>query len=119
MTLPEHPSYVMHDDVRWHVENVFIAEGEDWYFLKRGSGGGMQSLSARATDCTPWSRTKPIVRKLKDEGYVLEFDGRSMSIRKTKSPTRWPVSLAGIYCAAVRAQTIARQFAAKKKARHK
>lgn len=97
-----HPTFVMHDDHRWLVLAVFEQDGEPFYDLVRTIPGkrefassNRKTLIARVSDCAVWVKTP--VRKIKDGDFVLEFDGRTMTIRKRRSPTRFPVSLQGVY----------------------
>lgn len=107
---PKHPTFVMHDEHRWLVLSQFESDGEQFYDLVRTIPGkrefatsNRKTLIARLTDCVEWVKTSPNVRKIKDGGFVLEFDGRTMTIRKSRSPTRFPVSLQGVYHAAAKA----------------
>lgn len=108
--MKDHPSYVMHDGERWHVDGDDVDEDGLWYFLSRHTPKGKARLDAKAIECEPWKPKGPRVRKLKDRDYSLEFDGRTMTIRKARSRMRWPVSLAGIYSTAVKAAVAAAKF---------
>lgn len=109
------PRFVMHDDLRWRVVATTDIDGEPGYQLHRG----ISYLFARVSDCKACEvQIKPIVRRFKGDDHVLEYNGRTMTIRKCRSSKRWPVSLAGIYSAAVKAAVAAEKFA-KKKARGK
>lgn len=103
----KHPTYVMHDDVRWHVDAEITIDDKPAYELSHRypTTGRVVSLVAMVSDCAPWVKT-PNVRRLKDENFVLEFDGRTMTIRKRRSPTRFAVSLQGVYHGAAKAHAM-------------
>lgn len=118
--------YVMHDDQRWGVRNLTDIDGELAYdLIRRAPGHPAQTLTARVKDCTPVD-AKPKKRRIverKENGdaeYVLELDGRVMTIRRSKSRRRYPVTLAGIFSSAVKAAVAAERFAkAKAKGNYK
>lgn len=106
------PAYVMHDDQRWRVVCTTTLDDDPAYELQRTEPGltGYHVIVARVSECE-LCVNKPRTRRLKDEGFVLEFSERGASIRKARSRLRYPVSLAGIFSAAVKAHVAAARFA--------
>lgn len=98
----------MHDDLRWHVDLEIVIDERAGYQLSRRnpSSNHVTVVDAFISDCEPWVKTTPNVRKIKDDDFVLEFDGRTMTIRKSRSPTRFAVSLQGVYHQAAKAHAM-------------
>ena len=107
------PAYVMHDDVRWHVDSVELVDGIEGFNLSRRNpaSGKVTTVFAWSSNCEPWVKTTPNTRKIKDSDFVLEFDGRVMTIRKVRSPTRFPVSLQAVYHQAAKSVAMAARLA--------
>lgn len=98
-----HPTYVIHDERRWRVveQDTERVSHEPMYRLARpGFQGG--TLYAFVSDCKPWN-PGPRRRIWRGPNEILESDGRTMTIRKRGSRTRYPTSLEAIYSMTVKA----------------
>lgn len=64
MTTADHPTYVVHDEVRWMVMGFDLGmektEGGNWYALRRWKPAtrSFQTLSARVEDCAAYIRPR-------------------------------------------------------------
>lgn len=97
------PTYVVHDERRWRVIREEAVDKEPGYLLAGPANGASPFIWARVSECTPWKRQGPRRRIWRGEGVILEWDGRTMSVRKARTRKRYPTSLEAIYHMTVKA----------------
>lgn len=93
--------YVRHFGRRFRVISDTIEDGALMLELEEP---GKCHLWAKAAECTPIKQGK---RRFKDGRHVLEYtsDGQ-LSIRRARSPKRYPLELVDIYNFAVRCSVL-------------
>lgn len=93
------PTYVVHDEKCWRVLEETIVDGDPAYLASKMNG---PTIVIRKSECQPWT-AKPRRKTWRDtEGHVLESDGRTVTIRRKNSSTRYPTSLQAIYTMTVK-----------------
>ena len=117
MTTPNPPAYVVVDGEKWHVAGPLTIGGRPGFdLLEPITKPGMprRRLFAFISECEQWL-PGPRKRRIKDDGYVLEIEARSMTIREKGARTRYPVSLEDIFAAAVWAHVTWAKFEKQKR----
>lgn len=94
------PKYVIYEESRFRVLGVEVIDEKEYYELKVGDRNAMV---APIEDCTP--DEKPRKRKIKADGYVLEFDVTTgeIAVRRAGGRKRYQTSLAAIFSMTVKA----------------